>query len=150
MRSVARCILDRRVRRLIEMRLDAPVEEEGERGRKKRTAVNRDTKQGIPQGFSISPLLSNLYMRRFVLGWKQAGLEQRLSARIVNDADGLVICCKDNSGERALDAMRRMMGRLKLTVNEEKTRICDLRMASSIFWSTSLAGVTLPRLDGRT
>jgi hypothetical protein len=74
----------------------------------------------------ISPLLSNLYMRRFVLGWKQAGLEQRLGAQIVNYADDLVICCKGNSAERALGAMRRMMERLKLTVNEEKTRICRL------------------------
>jgi len=85
---------------------------------------NRDTKQGIPQGSPISPLLSNLYMRRFILGWKKAGLEQRLGARIVNYADDLVICCKGDSAQKALNAMRQMMGRLKLTVNEEKTRIC--------------------------
>src|SRR6266851_8498740 len=72
----------------------------------------------------ISPLLSNLYMRRFILGWKQAGLEQRLGARIVNYADDLVICCKSNSAQKALNAMRQMMDRLKLTVNEQKTRIC--------------------------
>jgi hypothetical protein len=65
-----------------------PVATAAERGRKKRTTVNRDTKQGIPQGSPISPLLSNLYMRRFILGWKKAGLEQRLGARIVNYADG--------------------------------------------------------------
>ena len=51
----------------------APVEEEDERRRKKRTTVNRDKKRGVPQGSPISPLLSNLYMRRFVLGWKHAG-----------------------------------------------------------------------------
>ena len=126
MKSVARRVVDRRVLHLIKMWLDAPVEEEGERGRKKRTTVNRDTKQGIPQGSPISPLMSNLYMRRFVLGWKQADLEQRLGARIVNYADDLVICCKGNSAPQALDAMRRMMSRLRLTVNEEKTRICCL------------------------
>ena len=126
MKSVARRVVDRRVLHLIKMWLNAPVEEEDEQGRKKRTAINRDTRQGIPQGSPISPLLSNLYMRRFVLGWKQAGLEQRLGARIVNYADDLVICCKGKSAERALDAMRQMMGRLKLTVNEEKTRLCHL------------------------
>jgi len=28
---------------------------------------------GIPQGSPILPLLSNLYMRRFVLAWKKLG-----------------------------------------------------------------------------
>jgi group II intron reverse transcriptase/maturase len=124
LKSVARRIVDRRVLHLIKMWLEAPVEEEDRRGRKKRTAVNRDTKQGIPQGSPISPLFSNIYMRRFVLGWKQTGLEQRLGARIVNYADDLVICCKGNNASKALDAMRQMMGLMKLTVNEEKTRTC--------------------------
>jgi hypothetical protein len=35
----------------------------------------------------ISPLLSNLYMRRFVLGWKTLGHEKRWKADIVNYAD---------------------------------------------------------------
>jgi RNA-directed DNA polymerase len=37
----------------------------------------------------------------------------------------LVICCRGDA-QKALIAMRQMMGRLKLTVNEEKTRICRL------------------------
>jgi len=124
MKSVARRIADKRVLRLLRMWLDAPVEERDERGGKKRTTVNRDTKQGIPQGSPISPLLSNLYMRRFILGWKQTGAEQRLSAEIVNYADDLVICCKGNNAAKALEIMRRLMGQLKLTVNEDKTRTC--------------------------
>lgn len=68
MKSVARRIADRRVLRLLSMWLGAPVEERDERGRKRRTTINRDTRQGIPQGSPISPLLSNLYMRRFILG----------------------------------------------------------------------------------
>jgi hypothetical protein len=62
-------------------------------------------------------------MRRFVLGWKVAGHEQTLMARIVNYADDFVICCRDTA-EQAMTAMREMMSRLKLTVNERKTRIC--------------------------
>jgi RNA-directed DNA polymerase len=126
MKSVARRVVDRRVLHLLKMWLEAPVEEEDKLGRKKRATINRDAKQGIPQGSPISPLLSNLYMRRFVLGWKRAGMEQRLGARIVNYADDLVICCKGNNAQKALSAMRQMMARLKLTVNEEKTRICCL------------------------
>jgi RNA-directed DNA polymerase len=70
-------------------------------------------------------MLSNLYMRRFVLGWKKLGHEQRLKARIVNYADDLVICCR-GGGEQALAAMRDVMRRLRLTVNENKTRVCSL------------------------
>ncbi len=51
------------------------------------------------------------------------GHEGRLGARIVTYADDLVICCKGNA-EEALHAMRAIMSRLKLTVNEQKTHVC--------------------------
>ncbi|MBN2563943.1 MAG: hypothetical protein JXQ75_23760, partial [Phycisphaerae bacterium] len=74
-------------------------------------------------GGVISPLLANLTMRRFVLGWKMLGHEARLGACIVNYADDFVILCRGTAGHAAT-AMREMMTRLKLTVNESKTRIC--------------------------
>jgi hypothetical protein len=110
---------------LIKMWLEAPVEETDERGTKRRSTRNRDEGRGSPQGSPISPLLSNLYMRRFVLGWKKLGHEKRLKAYIVNFADDLVICCCGKAA-KALVTMRDMMTRLKLTVNEEKTRVCKL------------------------
>src|ERR1700690_3454448 len=78
MKSVARRIVDRRVLHLIKMWLDCPVEETDQRGRKKRTTEARDSGRGTPQGSPISPLLANLFMRRFVLGWKKLGLERSL------------------------------------------------------------------------
>jgi RNA-directed DNA polymerase len=75
---------------LIKMWLEAPVEETDERGNKRRSTRNRDEGRGRPQGSPISPLLSNLYMRRFVLGWKKLGHEKRLKAYIVNYADDRV------------------------------------------------------------
>jgi hypothetical protein len=62
-------------------------------------------------------------MRRFVLGWKVLGHEQRLRAYIVNYADDFVICCR-GTARQAMAAMRQMMRTLRLTVNEEKTRQC--------------------------
>jgi RNA-directed DNA polymerase len=125
LRSVARRVVDRAMLHLIKMWLEAAVEETDERGNKHRSTRNRDEGRGSPQGSPISPLLSNLYMRRFVLGWKKLGHEQRLKARIVNYADDLVICCRGR-GEQVLATMRDMMQRLRLTVNENKTRVCKL------------------------
>jgi group II intron reverse transcriptase/maturase len=126
MLSLARRIVDGRVLHLIKMWLACPVEETDNRGRKTRTTEARDKRRGIPQGSPISPLLANLYMRRFVLGWKKLGLEQSLGSRIVTYADDLVILCRRGKAEEALLRLRQLMGRLKLTVNEEKTRICKI------------------------
>ena len=125
LKSLARRVVDGAMLHLIKMWLDAPVEETDERGNKHRSTRNRDQGRGTPQGSPISPLLSNLYMRRFVLGWKKLGHEKRLQAYIVNYADDLVICCRGGA-EQALATMRDMMSKLKLTVNETKTRVCSL------------------------
>jgi group II intron reverse transcriptase/maturase len=130
--SVARRVVDRRVLRLLKMWLDAPVEETDKRGRKTRTTHNRDSGRGTPQGSPISPLLANLYMRRFILGWQKRGLDRRFGASIVNYADDLVICCTRGADE-ALSAMREIMERLGLTINEEKTRTCRVPDASFDF-----------------
>ena len=126
MLSLARRIVDRRVLHLVKMWLECVVEETDQQGRKTRTTEAKDSGRGIPQGSPISPLLSNLYMRRFVLAWKKLGLERSLGSRIVTYADDLVILCKHGKAEEALQRMREIMSKLKLTVNEEKTRICKV------------------------
>ena len=123
MKSVARRVSDRRLLALLKAWLVAPVEERNVRGQTQRTTRNRDEGRGTPQGAPLSPLLSNLYMRRFLLGWKVLGHEQRLDAHIVNYADDFVICCR-GTATAAMAVMRAMMARLRLTVNEAKTRRC--------------------------
>jgi RNA-directed DNA polymerase len=125
MKSVSRRISDGRLLRLIKLWLETPVEETDAKGHRHRTTRNKDQGMGTPQGAPISPLLSNIYMRRFVKGWKTGGYEPRLAARIINYADDFVICCR-GTAEAAMAVMRGMMSKLKLTVNETKTRLCRL------------------------
>jgi group II intron reverse transcriptase/maturase len=144
LKSLARRISDGAMMHLLKLWLCMAVEEEDDRGRKHRTTRNRDEGKGTPQGAPISPLLSNLYMRRFVLGWKTLGHQERLKAFIVNYADDLVICCR-GSAQEALAAMREMMSRLKLTVNETKTRVCQVPKEQFDFLGYTFGRLWSPR-----
>ena len=126
------------------MWLETPVEETDARGRRHRTTRNKDEGRGSPQGSPLSPLLSNIYMRRFVKGWKTGGHEKRLKARIVNYADDFVICCRGTADE-AMTVMQGMMSRLKLTVNETKTRLCRLPEESFDFLGYTIGRCYSPR-----
>jgi group II intron reverse transcriptase/maturase len=147
MLCVARRVSDNALLHLVKQWLVAPVEETDKRGRVQRTTRNKDTKRGTPQGAPISPLLANLYMRRFVLGWKTLGHEKRFQARIVNYADDFVILCRRRA-EDAMAAMRDMMQRLKLTVNETKTHVCRLPAESFDFLGYTFGRMFSPRTGG--
>jgi group II intron reverse transcriptase/maturase len=144
MKSLARRISDSRMLRLLKMWLEVAVEETDEKGNRHRTTRNKDQGMGTPQGAPISPLLSNIYMRRFVKGWKKGGHERRLEAHIVNYADDFVICCR-GTAEEAMSVMRGMMSKLKLTVNETKTRLCRLPEDSFDFLGYTLGRNYDPR-----
>ena len=143
-RSMARRISDGAMLGLIKQWLTAPVEETDDHGRRHRTTRNKDEGLGVPQGAPISPLLSNLYMRRFVLGWKVLGHEKRLDAHIVNYADDFVICCR-GTGAEACRVMRSMMVRLKLTVNEDKTHLCRVPEETFDFLGYTIGRCYSPR-----
>jgi len=86
MRCVARRIADGTVLAVIKAWLTAPIIERGKRGMQQSTEA-RDSNRGTPQGGIISPLLANLYFRRFLLAWNSHGHRDRLGAYVVNYAD---------------------------------------------------------------
>ena len=120
-KSIARRVSDGRLLGLIKAWLEAPVEEDDGEGGKRRTNRARRERKGTPQGAPVSPLLSSIYMRRFILGWKLKGYAQRFGAEIVNYADDFCVLGKAPAAEM-LATVNRIMGVLKLPVNARKTR----------------------------
>lgn len=143
MRCLSRRIADGRILGLIKGWMTAPVIEHDGR-RLVRTATARRTRRGTPQGGVISPLLANLYFRRFLLAWREHGHLSDLDAHVVNYADDFVICCRAGNAGKAQARMKALMGRLGLEVNEEKTRIARLDEGNIVF-----LGYEIGRFYGR-
>jgi len=139
MQSVERRVADRKVLWLIRRWLKVPVHETNERG-KVVISGGQKTKAGTPQGGVISPLLANIYFRRFLVAWEHWGWHVKHRSRIVNYADDFVILSR-NRGAAALCAARALVKRLGLTLNEEKTRLCQAGRESFNF-----LGYTFERL----
>lgn len=132
-RCLHRRVADGRVLETVRAWLKAPVEE-NRRGRANpRTTPAKDMSRGTPQGGVISPLLANIYFRRFILAWKKFGLEQQTNSVIVNYADDFVICCQRGKGGKARDAMAQIMDKIGLTINEAKTRLANVPEENFIF-----------------
>jgi len=143
LRSLSRRIADGRILHIIKGWLTAPVVEVIE-GRRVQTTEARRTKRGTPQGGVISPLLANLYFRRFLLAWHNHGHRDQLDAHVVNYADDFVICCQPGNAEAAMTRMASLMGRLGLEVNTTKTRIARLPEEQFDF-----LGYTVGRFHGK-
>ena len=123
MRSVARRVSDGRLLGWIKAWLEMAVEEDDGHGGRRRMNRARREHKGTPQGSPISVVLSNIYMRRFIMGWKVLGHAQRFQAEIVNYADDLLVLGKTPAAEM-LTVVEALMERLKLTVNAGKTHCC--------------------------
>jgi RNA-directed DNA polymerase len=67
------------VLKLIKLWLKAPVEERDEKGNRRLTG-GKGQQKGTPQGGVASPLLANIYMRRFLLAWEKRKLPEKLKA----------------------------------------------------------------------
>jgi RNA-directed DNA polymerase len=110
LKLLKRRIADPRVLKLIQGWLRAGVMEEGE--------YIKPDGLGTPQGGVISPLLANIYLHSFDKMFQLSGIPGTL----VRYCDDFVILLWRN-GERTLQRVRRMLSRLGLQLNREKTRI---------------------------
>ena len=125
MATVAERICDGEILRLIQMWLKAPIMEQDKDGTKRNIGGGKANRKGTPQGGVISPLLSNLYLHILDRIWERNNLQQRLGARIVRYADDIVLLCKRGKSGRVMTIFRQILERLKLTLNETKTKIVN-------------------------
>lgn len=111
--TLSRTIKDGRVISLIHKYLRAGV-----------VAGNKfeETKEGVPQGGPLSPLLSNIMLNELD---KEL---QRRGHKFIRYADDLLILCKSKrSAERTLEKILPFIeGKLFLRVNREKTQVCSI------------------------
>ena len=132
--SVARRIVDRRMLHLIKMWLTVPVMQREESGSWQNAGRNC---KGTPQGGVISPLLANLYMNRFLKYWRLQGKGEEWRAEIVAYADDFVILRRGHAVE-ARTWTQKVMARIGLTLNEQKTSIRDARTENFDFLGYSV------------
>ncbi len=123
MGRLAKRIRDSRVLGLIRRYLEAGVMAHG---------VVMERGEGTPQGGPLSPLLANV-----LLDEVDKELERRGHAFVRYADDCNVYVCSRRAGQRTMELLRRLFGRLRLRVNESKSAV-DLawnrRILGYSFW----------------
>jgi group II intron reverse transcriptase/maturase len=104
-----RNVKDERVVQMIKRYLKSGVMENG---------VVINTEEGSPQGGNLSPLLANIYLNEFDQEFLKRGVP------CIRYADDIVLLAKSKrASERLLESSTKYLeGKLKLTVNREKSR----------------------------
>ena len=128
MKLIAGRISDRHILGWINQWLRAPVVEEDQEG-KRRT---KPTKRGTPQGGVISPLLANIYLHLFDREFLSYCRATGLKAHLVRYADDFVVLMRGGM-EATLNEVKRVLARMELKLNEEKSRVVDAREESFDF-----------------
>ena len=118
---INRRISDRRVIKLCRQWLQAGVIENGK---------YYPTEKGSPQGGVISPLLANIYLHVLDSYWEK---HKELGVIVRYADDAVIVCRTRKDAELAFEHLKRIMTKLKLTLNPQKTKIVDMNKESFDF-----------------
>lgn len=125
MGKVQRRIADRQVLKLIRMFLEAVIIDKDRNGK----ITAKRASKGVPQGGSISPLLANIYLNDFDKAFaKDPNSPAKFAgAKLIRYADDFVVMAKSVGTRIVTWIEEQLEGKLKLTVNREKTKIVKLK-----------------------
>jgi RNA-directed DNA polymerase len=125
MKKVQRRIVDRHVLKLIRMFLEAVIIDKDKDGK----TTTKRASEGTPQGGVISPLLANIYLHDFDKAFNEDENSplRFAGARLIRYADDFVVMAK-YMGKRITNWIEEVIeGKLKLTINRDKTKIVKLK-----------------------
>ncbi len=87
-------------------------------------------------------------MHRFIKAFRKYGLDRRYGAVLVTYADDFVVLCRHDAAA-VLERTRRWMTSIGLTLNENKTRVCNARCEPFDFLGYTFGPMYSPRTGGR-
>lgn len=82
--------------------------------------------EGVPQGSICSPILSNIFAHEVIDSWIEETVKPlcKGAVKMIRYADDVVICCRyATDAERIKTALGKRLGKYKLKMNEEKTKL---------------------------
>jgi hypothetical protein len=124
MAKIERRISDRSILALLRQFLRAPVLFTDENG----IVTITKPEMGTPQGGVISPLFANIYLNDF-----SNLITTKTPCRMISYADDFVILHRRPYTERQVQWFKDTLASEGLTINEEKTRVVDMRRAKAEF-----------------
>jgi group II intron reverse transcriptase/maturase len=86
--------------------------------------------EGTAQGSILSPILGNIYLHNVLDKWFETEVRPRLKgkATLIRFCDDFVICFENQEdATRVKDVLGKRLGRYKLELHPEKTRLIDFR-----------------------
>jgi RNA-directed DNA polymerase len=111
--------------------------------------VMEKSREGCPQGFPVSPILSNVYLHEVMDKWFAEVVRPRLRGRatMVRYADDIVVTCElREDAERIMEVLPKRFGKYELGLHPKKTRMVDFQRpslnASKGFGSFDFLGFT--------
>lgn len=121
LKFVGHRIKDPNILRLISKMLKSGVVEAG---------IEHDTPVGTPQGGPVSPILANIYLHYVIDLWFEVKIRKQCkgAAFMVRYADDNIFCFENmEEAEEFYKLLRERLGKFKLEIAEEKSKIVELR-----------------------